>query len=630
MASAHRLSREFAGLVSPAASAPGPLLGLEHEFSLAHLGRPFDFRRLIDDLVEDGARLDPGDRNARRRPDGSAVTCDGPEAEVATPPIRLASGFACALDCWSDSCTNGLLALLPPGFRMAGYSTHISVSAPAGLGGRIALLAARTFGPALLAACCHADSAGIWLRPRPGRVEICGDHLDGPRLQVAAALWAGAVLACTDALREGRPQLRGLPPVVVPTARPAAERSGLYLSPDGYGESAAARGRSALIRRAGGGWVSLQEHFEASAGAAAGSLENHCGGADLAWLWRSADGTLPLAVESPSHPLVSPRRSLPVPPPGLDASLLTPSRRPGFDVAAVLVTWDYAVYRFSTPDRGAYGCVPRSGLRSFLTLLEHGSIDDVVGRYLQATATGRVLRRWEQTRRPGLYDRIGAPGALLPEDPGVTASVDVSRPSPAAPPPGADPGRTGGTEGAVSADEEPARRGKGRSQPAPARGPDRHPRPWWVLFLLGLGGLLVLIVALLGGRPGGHQGRPASTPTASSPATEPTPTVAAPIVWGNSARTIDVRPGPGCQTTIAWTMRIQDGARYSGQTAEVALYGPDFPDRPHRTYVVGPDGTFEVLMEARLCFTGSRQGVALVSVNGNTNLLPSTESTING
>src|SRR5438270_7249353 len=52
------------------------------------------------------------------------------------------------------------------------------------------------------------------------------------------------------------------------------------------------------------------------------------------------------------------------------------------------------------------------------------------------------------------------------------------------------------------------------------------------------------------------------------------------------------------------------------------LYGPDFPTRPTESDVVGPNGSFSGTFQSHKCFTGAQEGVALVSVGGNKNVLP--------
>lgn len=46
----------------------------------------------------------------------------------------------------------------------------------------------------------RASSSGIYLRPRPGRLEICGEFADGVRLRAVSAFVAGSVRATARGL----------------------------------------------------------------------------------------------------------------------------------------------------------------------------------------------------------------------------------------------------------------------------------------------------------------------------------------------------------------------------------------------------------------------------------------------
>jgi hypothetical protein len=80
-----------------------------------------------------------------------------------------------------------------------------------------------------------------------------------------------------------------------------------------------------------------------------------------------------------------------------------------------------------------------------------------------------------------------------------------------------------------------------------------------------------------------------------------------------------------CHSTTEFTLKIRDGAKYAGKTAVVMFYGLDYPNKPTRSVQVGPDGSIPVVFEAFSCSrggVGEQQGVALVSVDGNTNVIP--------
>lgn len=80
-----------------------------------------------------------------------------------------------------------------------------------------------------------------------------------------------------------------------------------------------------------------------------------------------------------------------------------------------------------------------------------------------------------------------------------------------------------------------------------------------------------------------------------------------------------------CHSTTEFTLRIRDGAKYAGKTAVVMFYGLDYPNKPTKSVQVGPDGSIPVVFEAFSCSrggVGEQQGVALVSVDGNSNVNP--------
>jgi hypothetical protein len=96
------------------------------------------------------------------------------------------------------------------------------------------------------------------------------------------------------------------------------------------------------------------------------------------------------------------------------------------------------------------------------------------------------------------------------------------------------------------------------------------------------------------------------------------------IVYDGASTLLSTDPA-SCHSVTQFTLTIRNGARYAGKTAVVMFYGLDYPSKPTKSFQVGPDGTIPVTFEAFSCSrggTGEQQGVALVSVDGNTNVLP--------
>jgi hypothetical protein len=96
------------------------------------------------------------------------------------------------------------------------------------------------------------------------------------------------------------------------------------------------------------------------------------------------------------------------------------------------------------------------------------------------------------------------------------------------------------------------------------------------------------------------------------------------IVYDGTSKLLSTDPG-SCHSVTDFTLTIRNGAKYAGKTAVVMFYGLDYPSKPTKSVQVGPDGSIPVTFEAFSCSrggTGEQQGVALVSVDGNTNVLP--------
>ncbi len=211
-----------------------------------------------------------------------------------------------------------------------------------------------------------------------------------------------------------------------------------------------------------------------------------------------------------------------------------------------------------------------------------------------------------------------APPLRLSED-GLTLAPDhSSRPEPSH---DAVPSATGPLGGVVVPNDypqipydvfrdTPLRPAPMPSPPQPKPAVSRLPRQWIVLGMI----LMLALLALVG-----HQilQRPATVaPSTSGAAT-------APIFWGDNLKQLGVTGGgAGCDVSWMYTVTIQNGSKFAGQQAIVMFYGPDFPNRPTHTETVGPDGSFSGTFQGHKCFTGAQEGVALVSVGGNKNVLP--------
>ena len=85
-------------VLDPAPADDRERVGVEHEYRLWNHAEQTDFRVLLPLVAGDLRCLDPGDPRARRLPSGVALTADGLEAELATPPVRVGPGVGRTLD----------------------------------------------------------------------------------------------------------------------------------------------------------------------------------------------------------------------------------------------------------------------------------------------------------------------------------------------------------------------------------------------------------------------------------------------------------------------------------------------------------------------------------------------------
>jgi hypothetical protein len=205
-------------------------VGVEHELQLWRGHEQVDFRQWIATLAGTIRPLDPGDPRARRLPSGVAVTADGREAELATPPLPVDDGAA--------DRTDQLLRTERTELRdraaaygvdgVTGFSTHLNVSVPddevVAIGHRLA----RTCLTSLAALTEPPGSMGVFVRPRRGRLEVGCDYVEGWRLIAALEL----LTACVEGLASGSSGPTG----PAPRLMPSREKFGWFLSPQQVAE----------------------------------------------------------------------------------------------------------------------------------------------------------------------------------------------------------------------------------------------------------------------------------------------------------------------------------------------------------------------------------------------------------
>jgi hypothetical protein len=401
-------------LAAHASRRPGARrLGLEHEYAVFAGTRQVDYRPLIARAPVSGARLHPTNQQLYYAPSGVAVMADGVVAEAASPPERLAPGFAGALERWGVHGRALLARTLPEGHALLGGSTHLSVQVDPTRHEALAREYARTFAPGLMLLMDHVDSPGLLVRPRPGRMELCGEHVDGPRLRAASAFAAGSVLALERGKGERRRWRREWPPALEVRTEAARQRFGLYVDRRAFGTDLYREGRRATLRRAGGGTISAQAQLEACWAVARDALAGHAAPADLADADRAVSGALALPSELRTLPVLP----LTTAPPGASAfAQLRVLSRGAIALAPVAVTWDYVAYALRDGARSAIVSVPERDLECFVALVEAGELDDLLAASLAQAGARRALVSFAQTARAGFFSAIALSSAMVPPD----------------------------------------------------------------------------------------------------------------------------------------------------------------------------------------------------------------------
>jgi hypothetical protein len=471
------LSREFEALLfgdgasgvsgvsgSPEAVAPTLLVGIEHEYRVVMRDDPLrrvDFRTMVHELGLGRRHLDPDDPHAYRLRSGNVVTCDGPEAEIVLAPVEAIPGAATSIVVTGDTERSALAARLPETLDLRGHSTHVSVSVPTELVEPVGRRFAAAFAVDVIRLVDSADRCGVWVRPRPDRLELCLDFVDADRLAGVIAFAVAATEACRLNVL-GRRGSSALPPAVRLTPKRPRQRSGWNLPLRAVSGDPFDRDGSSPLALAAGGRMPATEHLSTAwrairelAATVASSDELEIvdrlvgvAGAEPAADRRLGEARLApaarVAVEAPAMlagpgpvthaPVTSApvARPAPVTPKPVTSSAfgdaLTPRDRRDYEVGVVALTWPFAVFlvlgrRRIGPPRRAFVCVPSRHLPRFLRLLDAGALDDLLRRYLDSRPTGRLLAHPDQATVPGLFDQLGLRRSLLPREPEV---ADIS------------------------------------------------------------------------------------------------------------------------------------------------------------------------------------------------------------
>lgn len=389
---------------------PQRRIGVEHEYAVANRDGPVDFRSVIHELSVPGWRIDPGDIHAYRLPSGLKITCDGPEAEIATPPIDMAAGAVSDMVSWTHAGWLALRTVTHDEFRLTGVSTHISVSVDNDLARTAAGLFSRTFASPLMLLMDRSDSPGLLIRPRHGRLEFAGEFATDEHLVAATALAAGGSIVCERAAQSywARSQL---PPPIRTAVAPAVDRYGWYVDRTAFGVDLYREGRHTTLRRELVGRISAQRHLAAAWSSARRALGNLLDTGERDVVDRLVSGADALPVES-SHRPSAPRGRASVAPGGIGPRVVTAG---DLELVPVAATWDFVV--FAPRDHRAFVSVPTAELGRLEDRLRTGSLATEISTMRRA-ADGPELVRHTDALALAVWKRCRITSALAPPERG--------------------------------------------------------------------------------------------------------------------------------------------------------------------------------------------------------------------
>ena len=340
--------------------------GVEHEYRLSAAGEQVDFRTVLPAVAGHLRCLDPGDPRARRLPSAVALTADGREAELATPPLAITHDVPGVLDRMLAVERSRLAAATAPSVdAVTGFSTHVNVSVPDAVVAEVAQLFARRCGVAAAMIGEPVSSEGLFVRARRGRLEVGGEYAEGNDLVALLTFVLAAVTAlCID---------RDPPSWPKPEIVASREKFGWFLPPSGSLGQVLRKGRRARL----------------DGTADAGLL--------LARTWAWARPTcLSLGLDpTPVDALVAgaPLRLESARPAGLcsvahlpDAADDVPARTGPRSIAGGLVaesvwlTWQHAVWGVFDGERSLYAVIGADQESELLARLDAGEFDETVRR----------------------------------------------------------------------------------------------------------------------------------------------------------------------------------------------------------------------------------------------------------
>ena len=349
-----------------------PVAGVESEYRLTtDTGRPVDARVHLSPLLADLPHLDPGDRRAVRLAIGSALTCDGWEAEAVTPPLPWGPSTARDLtDCVAATRSELLAILSAEPFAVQGFSTHLNVSVPDRKVVTVARDLAQRCSVALTLLTEGPAGDGLLIRPRRGRLEVGCDHLEDAMVAPAVVLLIGLV----GLLQHRRSRL----PRLEVGGLPSREKYGSYVARDAAGADLVVSGRATPLRTRRGARLSAQEHLE-RVWRRPGRTPRRTPGRSPRPMSSSQDDPPALKIEAGAPTTWTTAGATPSGSAQRWGVDLDPRVRTAGSATAAWATWDTTAWR-CVPARGGerYAVVPRTQHAGFLAELDAGRLDDLL------------------------------------------------------------------------------------------------------------------------------------------------------------------------------------------------------------------------------------------------------------
>jgi hypothetical protein len=541
------------------AGAPASISGIEQEYAVWREDRQVPFAPLLGAVLPNArARGFGEDPLARVRGDGAVWTADGPHAEIATPPRRLASGIAGRL---ADDALHQREMLLrrlravgaAEGglFKLRGYSTHINAFCRAADLWTVVRRFGVLYGPAVMLIADRRDSPGLLIRPRPDRLEVGTEYLEKRDDIVSAALLVlSATIDCwsADFLDAGLggetattpgDQLR---PLDATAFRTTWQRPGIFIDRAAFGEDLYRSGRDALLRLADGGSERAGARLEAAWARLRPIASTMATAAELAAVDARVDGRVRLPSErgAPLEPPVHRGHRVPLVSPGSNVALLRAFKHGAVQVEPAVLDWEASLLRIRHPGGMTFARVPRDESAEFAAMVRGGGLEPALAKRSVLGAPPVVTS--PQDRTSGLFDELAptqeeadrrrvsrGSGDSTGFRPGVAAAGSIVSLA------------TSAAFGALKATTGPLTIASAR--------PPRPGRPWFRLGGAGLAiALLVGWLAFAGRVP--DMGPSVATPSASSSATCPVgvPGTACPSPSESAVPSVSVTPGPSATT----------------------------------------------------------------------------------